>query len=203
LISNKKKLYHLECRVSTGVNCKDKTYNLVKADVGTGALDTNYLLETTDSSYGLLYYCSKNSTTDKVECSAIKDNGYFINPDNTVYLCHTVSNVFKCKKDTTTLATSCSATNELNYFLHYGNPAFCIKGTPKPTFVLLNSSVYYYIVEITKAADVTNTDVFKIVSADATTFFGLLKVGENSVVMDNNCKYKKIIDNIIYIFYLI
>jgi len=162
-----------ECRVNTGVNCKDKTYYLIKQNTDT------YIIETGTNND--LYYCSAD-IDNKITCNKITEIGYYINSKVEIYDCKEDSGL-KCEKVSTALTNTCTV--GVLFLDEKNNISLCLDES-SGKYVELSSMEKNYVLN-------NNSVVLK----QQTSKLGLIKVNENSFTF--NTKYEYTLDNYVYV----
>lgn len=171
--------------MTTGVNCKDKTYYLVKDKndyiIGLTGVDVNSV----ETNVGYLFYCEKNSQTGKIECSSRDDIGYYVNSsEGEIISCVKCDdNTIRCT-EATAAANGCGSSNTGLIFLNSNKDmSLCLSGDDtNPISVILSSKNQNYLLQY----HATN-NIFGLSSTGPE--YALIKVGENFVVMDRECNY--------------
>lgn len=117
-------------------------------------VDNDYSLITTSGTDGTLFYC-KGET---VQCTEMKNPGYYVVDKNTVYTCQNKNNAIKCQKDKVS-ETECSAANIGRLFEDENSISLCLdndikfdisSSTSVNYLVAKNSNSIYNIFGITK-----------------------------------------------------
>ena len=161
-----------DCRVQTGVNCKDKTYYLV-------ADKTNFFLQTDGTLNSFLYYCAVNENS-VVRCNEVYEKGYYINDKDNVYSCNGTSGQCKASTEGNGVIGKITAVSDerLVVFLNTGISA-PLQATPKNYLV---------------ATGTTADNAFGTSQAGENA---IITVGENYVHLNSTFSYTQ--DHYVYI----